>query len=444
MSEKEEKKLTDKGWAALRPQLDRDMPVQRRRRRFAWFWWATALLLWVVGIDALKYFIDRQNPPAPPPAATPASPASKMPQAQAPSPSGHNGGSVEHSTEQPALDLTPILTPGKTGKHASIQASQVIALPPAAKTYASDAADKAEGQASAIEKEVTPAPALMGEKPTAEWAGFDPLPFAQMPSLESPALRVPSVSLSAPTVPVEKARPNNTRPQRWAFGAQASAIVTDFKFTDGYAAGIITDWQPLRHWGLRLGLGYRHEKPRQIRQPLAAVPTTDYVADTQNTDVENALLDTFGIPISQSATEVFVPVSQLHYLEVPLLAYWQPGKRWRLYGGLTVDYLLGVRATETYSVNNVVFNQYYLNTEKANALSQTTRRNLTTWQLDASVGSSLRLGKHVELGILYRTSGSPEINKRSYDTNQSVWAPPLSEKSNVWRQRLQVSMGLLF
>ncbi len=65
MREQAPSKLTpEQGWAKMKPILDREMPVEKRSRRFPFFWWTTAVGV-LLGISGLLAWYTMGEPPTP-------------------------------------------------------------------------------------------------------------------------------------------------------------------------------------------------------------------------------------------------------------------------------------------------------------------------------------------------------------------------------------------
>ena len=381
-------KLTDKGWRSMRSLLDREMPEQRRRRRFVW--WLSALLLLPVGLGGWWIWKDTESAP------TPTVPE-KAPHVQKPALQAGN---------QP---IRMESTPGETRS----QADAIGNTPVSAK--GNMAIDEQPHQAPAVTETkssnttiASTAVLIPDALPIPTSGGNDPMSVLQpVPALLTYAPDVlpqstPAIHSDKPIgtnpAPVAAFLPETVKkaigPKRWTLGAGAGLFSENFTAINGFSAGATLNWQFARKWGLRSGLQFAQYRLAANDRPVVTLDAYEYTKATGN------LLDLGTTPISDPVSEVLVPVERLRKLEIPVLAYWQPLRRLRVFSGVTTAYTLSAQASEKNYASNGV---YYADDQLAKSnLNSLTSKTLTRWQLGWQLGAGVLIGKHLELSAFYK------------------------------------------
>jgi len=130
----------------------------------------------------------------------------------------------------------------------------------------------------------------------------------------------------------------------WKLGIAANVLGRNFLAADGYAAGLTIDWQlGSRAWGLRSGILYAQERWSSSntvnQQRYVPFPAADYFEKGLSGRYTSGTFS--GItPIPNSITadslagkDVYLQLSMVRRLELPLNLFWQATPRLRLYGG---------------------------------------------------------------------------------------------------------------
>jgi len=441
-----EKSATDKGWKAMQEILDREMPAERpRRRAFVILYRLAAVLLPLIG--ALAWFTHNSGFGAAPvlPTDQPVAerPAGKTTQpdmiALKPvEPRKHTNeivGATAHST--PETRSNNDATPGTTTKTATRQKHG----------NPSDTDNKQPAAVASKEKETSPAPKKNAKKGTvnqpivngaiapALHASAEPKPVLTpaetippgasdaMPA-ESPALAAiepnpvptttqPAISATepAPVAPVastdtlvQTALPlappiEPVREKSLHWGATTGAFSDMAARFGGATAGLTLDWKVGQNWGLRSGLAYQYHALQDNDRPLTTVTTATYAEATGDQKVfDNGGFITTAADLT---TPVYVTVSRLHRVEMPLLAYWQPVPNVRVFGGASIG------ATAYAEVENQSFKGFNVYDLKAG----TPTRNLNSRVSDQvrsldvrwNIGASIRVVRSVELGLFFQS-----------------------------------------
>lgn len=380
--------LTDKGWRSMRRLLDREMPEQRSRRRFAW-WWFVLLLLPLVGAGGWWVLRDSKpekiNPPT-----------KEVPKVSEPV--------VEAVEEQNFWKVEPTSSDdSKASDELPATSLRLVKTP---------SGDVANGQ-NLENSNVT-----LGEN--IQRGGENLTTFQKLSNLnELPAIpqfveneikNTPKLSTVTPfTASITK---KNPEPKRWSFGLAAGLASEKFSSINGFSAGAAVDWQFARKWGLRSGLQYVQHRISGQSRPVVSLAALEYVNATGNQDV---LLDNSGSPVTSPSTTpstVAVPVERLRQLEIPMLAFWQPVRPLRVFGGLSMNYTFSAKASAESYANNT---SYFADSKQAqNNLNELATSNLRHWQTNLLTGLGVRLGKRFELDAFYQYgTPDPRINTDS-------------------------------
>ena len=387
--------------------LDRKMPQRRRRRVLAW-WWLTGLLIPFAGLISWWWLNEssdqqpEQNSHAPKEASIAAVAASsgwniakdsrsttlRLPtQTQV---SGRSGPMVLRGAEQPPMDYVGVL-------EAPIFPAD---LEPLVKAEVQE--DEAANSLSFI---------------TAD-------PFTRLPAFNHQALEgheyQPDVfcPLFQPVfIPAKKIvkKPSNNV-QKWQVSASLGLSSERFTAVNSVLTGLTIDWQPLRHWGLRSGLMYEYYKPSGIARPIAEVDAMAYADAIRN----HAFLHNNGVYVPGTSEalglDVALPVTLMNRLRAPLLAYWEPLRWMRVYGGASFGYTLGAKTSNKGLAfdNELVASRSSASAYRVNKLAT---KELPRWQVHLQGGMGLKLGKRCEIGLTYQQSAKMQF-KSLFDKRQ--------------------------
>ena len=191
------------------------------------------------------------------------------------------------------------------------------------------------------------------------------------------------------------------RPRRWQVGATFGLASERFTAANSALTGLNVDWQPLRRWGLRTGLMYEYYKPSGIARPIAEVDAKDYADATRN----HSFLFRSGmyVPGTSEALglDVALPVTLIHRLRAPLLAYWKPARWMRLYGGASFCYTLWAQTSNKGLAfdNELVASKSATSASKVNKLAT---RELPRFQTQLQTGLGVQIGKRWEVDFAYQ------------------------------------------
>jgi hypothetical protein len=449
---KSDKKLANQGWNAMRRALDQEMPEERRRRPVALFW-ILALLAPTAGLLGWLMFGPSNNSPMP---------AGNLPVATAPALSpADSGSSTAQIPEADMLTQTPDrLTNGIQSESLSnnIQSERQIQVKePKNKQNTGKAreANKTTVRKGGISPEKNTIAAISSEHVTPT-AGKQPesdnnsltindlfvshaaqatgitapevAENAEPPSLSettdaavtavtpsqivntNPALSVAdSVSeapFAMPPAPIDPLR--HAEKQTWVFGANTGIFSDTRGSYAGAGAGLSAEWQPLKKWGVRSGVGYQYRQLGTEERPIVSLSPSDYVVATGDVKVASANSGLSQTPVASqdnSATPVFVPVSRLHRVEMPVLAFWQPVSKLRIFGGVAVGNNLYAETGDRSLNKNVVYD--IQNGASNRNLNKEVTGQVRTWDMRWSLGLGFKPTRHLELDIFFQKPFEP-------------------------------------
>ncbi|MCC6458894.1 MAG: hypothetical protein IT260_00385 [Saprospiraceae bacterium] len=477
-----EKKLADRGWKAMEQILNQELPTQRRKKPVFWFW-LLGLLLLAGGIATWRHWPAAE--PVAQPTQRPSTPVATLPQNDrvkraAGSESTPKTALERHMTPvvQPSPSASPF-APGNTSaplrvvapRNATTSSAAVPVLAQSApattnstasqetpsEIYQTVPATVAESSNSTSSAN-TPEPAADLLLPAPPATSTIPEPATATAPVSSPEQTASPVQVSAttnaaaePTVdddntmtpPPPGAAAEPILPKRhktWAWGATASLVLNGQFNYAGVGAGLSVDWQPLRRWGLRSGLGYQYLPLPTNERPILSLNADSYVAATG----DERLKDNFGAPVSAvidpSALPVYVSITRFHRVELPLLAFWQPFSKLRVLGGVSLGNTVYTETGKQGLTNSIVFDiaDGSANSNLNKEVSQTFRN----WDWQWNLGLSFRPLRHLEVGVYYQRGFSHSntadllANKYSdianyYPAQPSTSAAELLQKSSA-------------
>ena len=384
-------RLTDKGWRSMRGVLDREMPAKKRRRPLAWW----LLGVFILAAGAGGWLWHRSVKAAPPPGRAVEKAVARQPVVDA----GGNERQARMQPDKPGTALPAVLpaagiresarheTGSSSGRKGSIAGLNGAAL-----------AVSPEKQAET--------PVFTASVPEVPGSPVNMASLAALPEKDRyPRPETPARPVFSQVNPVEQAvvKKKTNASRRWSVGIAAGIHSENLSGLNGFSSGVAVDWQFSRKWGLRTGIRYARYRPSVQERPVVSIDNTEYADATGNFAVIQDVINnpSTGSPsIDPSYQKVLVPVDRLQRLEMPLLAFWQPVRSLRLYGGATVSRNLSAKA----SMQNYANNKVYLADNK-NALSNLnslTSSTLSRWQANALFGAGLRFGKRFELDAFYQ------------------------------------------
>jgi hypothetical protein len=483
-----DKKVTDKGWNAMQEILDREMPTERPRRRI-WILWFLALLLPAAGL--LLWLNPAEKTPVSPVSSAERPIAQQLPE-QEHQPADRkiiSGASAARNeqvassekTEQftsatplslsaptttsaakrkataiPATPATPAPILAATPTNLTKRDADVDALTPLATNSAPatpspvltptptapaelDAditASTPPATSPEIKTEAAASAPVLADAPTTPTAqNTEPNASTQpatSPEIAPAAATPPSVITSAPTPTVEQDAapatpiiPVRENKKSLSWGATVGVLS---ETTPGYAgatAGLVAEWRPGKRWGLRSGLAYQFHLLRDEDRPITSVTTAAYAEATGDQTIFD---NTFLVSSSDFTVPVYVPVSRLHRLEIPLQVFWQPTRKVRLYAGASFGANFYAQ-TASRSLKNGKIYDVQEGTPARN-LNQEVSRQIRGGQMGWNVGISYQPTKRIELGLYFQ---NPVTSKNAEPELQDVAAPNTSNALDVLR-----------
>jgi len=422
MREDQDKKLADKGWQSMQQLLDREMPVEQKRRPFIW-WWFGLLLLPLAILGSRAWW---QSEPALPAESAPAVLKTERPVVQqvienkpavpekAPVRSDNRPATQSaknaDETRVAARQLPAVSSPQQVSvaqapirsSSASMQVSEVLTNATTSSPVENIAVANLSASASAAFLPDNAAPVNTDNFEGKHAAtSFLPaaLPLHPVVTEQTRSLVDTRTFAAAPRTSEASVKPLQTTP-RWAFGLTSAISTEQFSSLNGVSAGITTDWRFARKWGLRTSLLYTRNRPSASKQPVVVVEESRY-NDATGLFTGPYFPSTGGVANNADLQEgyVYIPLRKLHQIETPVMAWWQPVRPLRLYSGVSVNYtFLGQSAEQNFVENAIVS----LDSNKSQRdAGQVATDELKRWQLNYQIGLGWRLGRHVELSAFW-------------------------------------------
>ncbi len=422
MREDQDKKLADKGWQSMQQLLDREMPVEQKRRPFIW-WWFGLLLLPLAILGSRAWW---QSEPTLPAESAPAVLKTERPVVQqvienqpaapekAPVRSDNQPGiqsaKIADETRVAARQLSAVSSPQRVSvapapipsSSASMQVSEVLTNTTTSSPVENTAVTNlsASETAAFLPDNATPANTTSIPAETAA-APFLPiaLPFHAAETEQTRPLADTRTFAAASGANEASVKPLQTSP-RWAFGLTSAISTEQFSSLNGVSAGITTDWRFARKWGLRTSLLYTRYRPSASKQPVVVVEESRY-NDATGLFTDPYFPSTGGVANNADLQEgyVYIPLRKLHQMEIPVMAWWQPIRPLRLYSGVSVNYTFLGQSAEQNFVDNAIVS---LDSNKSQRdAGQVATDELKRWQMNYQLGLGWRLGRHVELSAFW-------------------------------------------
>ncbi len=237
----------------------------------------------------------------------------------------------------------------------------------------------------------------------------------------------PTKRAKATTKPKKK-----QEPRQLSVGATLGIATERFAVANSLLGGAALDWQPFRHWGLRSGLMYERYRPSGFARPIAEVDAGEYADATRN----YAFLFNNGVYVPGTSEalglDVALPVTMMQRLRAPLLAYWQPAKWVRIYGGSSFSYTLLVHTSN----KGLAFDSELVGARSPTSLAKVNKlatNELPRFQAQLQTGFGIRLGKHWEIEMAYRQSAKIQFKslfEKRVEDGQAVNTMNMSRKPN--------------
>lgn len=412
-------RTTDKGWAAMRQLLDRELPV-KNQRRFIW-WWVGLLLLPLAGYGGWNWL----NSPDIRPEATSFAPFAsistdtKVPDAR----------SSIQSPEKLAAVGTPETKNAASLKNRDLTTLRKTQFPRSNSEKAQPTAisgyTEKDNPGSAIHSEMSEVQELQISALTG--GDVSPALSLDLLSIPPPVIHfqnntqnaLPSIALLQTIKPIQ-----NTPFNRWAVGATSAISTERFSTINGFSTGINLDWKFARKWGLRSGAFYNIHTPHAKYRPVASVGSDYYTSKVDGNviilDVAtgNEVVNMAGSNFySDSLTgDVFIPVNRMQRIEIPIAVFWQAAKPLKIFAGASLSRTISTKADrQNYS------GEYILQLTDQSAEDDASRlssNELDNWRMDAMAGVGIKLSNMFELGLSAKMPFSDlNVFKSAYTEN---------------------------
>lgn len=360
-----DKEQVDKGWERMKVLLEEELPPSSTPlMRFGW--WSTLATLVVVVGSAIPHYRTPLVPFRPPKQELAVSTDPSLKESVDPlnNPQFHSSALPKSALKQKQVGL-PVVDHGQPVSLLSSEAS-TIQLPVLPKKIA----------------------VLQG------------LPGQSLHPLSSPVL--------APARTVQPVRPHRSNIGKvFRPGLLLGANFFQVKQLPGFVGGLTLDLGPAhQRWGVQTGLLYRSQVYAGESRPVIPVTYQQFQAATGHTDQDLTNLPNSSLLIN-TANRMLVPVIRSHQLETPLLLFFSPVSKSRLYAGATFMRHIWIESADrslfTYDLR-VVQNPSSATTGK---LSNELINQLSPWERNWQLGLSYTFFRKVEVGLFYRSTMRP-------------------------------------
>ncbi|HAD13858.1 MAG TPA: hypothetical protein DCF33_15635, partial [Saprospirales bacterium] len=403
-----ENNTVDRGWNAMQQMLDREMPVKKRRRAA---WWWLSLLLLPLAILAGWWHQQQpkgQNAPREEMPVTNWNDTHKMARETAPSTpeivlSMTSYSSIKTTTveEQPEEYTQKPSTPtGQPSTQAKVQLLET------------------QSPLAGITDPATPAPIQIGMIPVAPQ-----LVGSLTPKSEIQPQPIPTA------ISIQKGKPDFK--SFWTIGATSIASTERFTTINGFSTGVTADWAIARKWGLRAGLMYNIHTPEKNHRPVVAVNSDIYTDNLEGEIIARNVAtgaEVTSVPGTNTLADslngqVYIPVSRIQRVELPIMVYWQASRPLKVFGGLSFVRTLNTKADR---LNYSGEYQLTLNDQIAeDEISNISDEAYKSWNVNAMLGLGLRVSSVFELGMqgtlpFQRFTNMDLLSKNGTLTNNGV------------------------
>jgi hypothetical protein len=420
------RKLTDKGWASMQGMLDRDMPVNAgKKRRIAWWWFfGGASFLFLAGTGAMHIIqqINQQDlnrkHVEPMVIRSTNAPVAANPETSA----QMNAAPMAAVSRVPENRDLPVSTDKKNSQ----------ALPAAITTELNARYVSKETGLSAV----SVAPVLEKSAPAPVNSSLSELnvPIQPVGCLACNSAEWPDIQPVQPGSVIKKVSKSHG-PRKFRFGIYSGISAEKLVAINGLAAGFTATWQPYKHWGLRMGLGYSVERPTLRSRPVADISAQHYL------NYINSGYISPGTISSDPYAKVLIPVRYLHQIEMPLLLYWQPTAQWRFYAGGKFQRTFFANSDKFSYVSGKASTPSSVLAENR-SLNQLATRELSFWKGYGNFGAAFMPNKHWEFALFSQL----HWDKQRRAENDGSFADQLKSQaaSNRYNLRFQLSTTLFF
>lgn len=428
------KKLTDKGWQAMRQTLDTEMPEKQRRRPIGWFWLfgllglaAAAIGWWMSGTTSPAPTVQKSTAPvaavqATQPTQRPVLPASEKPVGTSSGkarpekyqlvcifPDADRPVRSELVREQEQPEMPKPGTPEAGVLNFSAAPTVVMQN---SESAGSREPEQRSGNAESWTSEAEPAIKMPENSPIAAAStptdNNDSSETAVVDRSVAPSDTV--VSLQPPITP------NKFKPT-WTAGAVVGVLSEKPVDYSGLMAGLSLDWQPFRKWGLRTGISYQYLPLAVENRPVVSLTQKTYVDATGDFSALNSGFNPgTGTATATGQESVLVPVARLHRLEMPLTAYWQPVPKFRVYTGAALGCNFYAQSGNRSLTNSKVY-AVQSGTPNQN-LNKQVSREIRATDFRWSIGFGFKPIRHLELGLHYQLQVQKKTDALLYQSVQ--------------------------
>ncbi len=373
-------KFIDQSWDNMSDLLDKEMPVQKRKRRFFWMWFLGLVAILMVGF-AYQFHLALNQPIVP---KTQTDKVAKVAKVEMPT--------INIATELKDKKTTPTK---KISKHKQFpqKSNNEKYKPGTSKSLL-------VGKASNISKEVKAPtdqhsnPLLLENKgkvePLKENSNAQILStkieynYQKWLNHNIPLLPLPTFPLfqkeqSIKILPI--VNPVSKKSIKWRFGFYAGGLNNKL---GSFRAGIHSNLVLNPNWTLHVGLGY---SKRNKTNPFSnngednadiAVSNDQEASQTDN-EIPPPPLDpaaasgTLGTGLGAPQVDQFINFNytKIHYFELPILFQYQLSPKWSIDFGGQIGYLHGVRYEQAgesnFTTDNAAFSAYNTRTQDSNS-----------------------------------------------------------------------------
>lgn len=452
LDKKIDKKTVDRGWSAMRDLLDREMPApERRRRRWPFWFWLAALPGLLIGSGLAVWGTFSETADAPVPTVQPTRPAPTAPVAEAAKPAidKHNEANTNEQSEskntaQIARSRTPV-TESQPSQHIGNQRETTrYAFSTTAFSAGSSEPSMtvAAVQNPLVEQPISPSVQAIENTAQTLAAPLATLPtaLAFLPKKEGQQLVIENIAH-----PIEPVLACCEQPKKWAFGGTVAARSEQIPNPTGFHAGAVADWRFAKRFGLRTGLNYSFSRISDESTATGVqVDAETYLDVTGDSSFVKSIASSPSTDYDP-AEAVFVPVTRLHRLEVPLLFWAQPFQKWRAYAGITVGRLLRASAGD-YSLTASQLHQFsgQLADQFSSRANDIVQQHSSKWDARWQFGLGFLPSKKWEINVGVGRSFNTQTRAAVSEQDNANGFNPVKNEISTARQWPTVQVGAAY
>ena len=427
-------KTADKGWTAMRALLDKEMPVEQKRRPI--WWWLVLLLIPLSIYGALQFggFAEfGKNPDN-----------GKAHQEMAGTVQDANSPIIRSKSDnQTSINECVISRKSSVVGHQNPDGD--LSRPELnfeSSTKFETGNDSPNIETIIAKKAIPENLAMVETEQSVAVSNVEPLPV--IPALIDTDNQIPAELITIEAEPVQAVEsPKRVSEKKWSLGATLGASGEQFIKTSGYSAGATAQWTGRHKWGLRSGLHFRLFYPANNTTETARLRSGQYAAVAGSGYV---LVDGTGNELSNSVTgyipqgEIELPVTRMYIVELPVLLSWKPARNFNLFGGLGTDFILSVKTKNEGLIgdsNKLIANSI----ADVRSLNSLAINDIDRWRFNIQTGLAFNVANSWELALMAKLPIKKPLFESKAEAD-ALSSPDPMDQTNAPQQKSQISCSI--